>query len=350
MKEDVNYIKYNTAVLGGTFDLLHDGHKAFVRYAFSVAQRCVIGLTSDVYVSKIKGSFTIESYKRRYTMLYAFLEKEGFIKRAEIVSIDDLYGSTCDPAMKFDVLVVSSETERGGELVNIKRKERGLLPLPLLHSPDVYAEDGIIISSTRIRKGDIDTEGKLFFKKEWENKTFVLPQELRSELAKPFGQVFPQENIKHIVLPGYPNVTVGDVTTMLFNANNIQQEISVIDFVIERKKQPKALDKLGFKGVKTILHAENPPSKVTASLTSAIKRTISLLDISTKTVSSNRIIILIKGEEDLAVLPLILLLPLGWRIYYGQPHEGIVEVIVTIFLKIEARNLLARFQIITRGY
>lgn len=53
--------------------------------------------------------------------------------------------------------------------------------------------------------------------------------------------------------------------------------------------------------------------------------------------------ILIDGEEDLLVLPAIIYAPLGARVYYGQPGEGLVEVVVTHRKKRQALALLGKF-------
>ena len=38
--------KYSLVICGGTFDRLHEGHKAFLRAAFTAGERVIIGLTS----------------------------------------------------------------------------------------------------------------------------------------------------------------------------------------------------------------------------------------------------------------------------------------------------------------
>jgi hypothetical protein len=37
-----------------------------------------------------------------------------------------------------------------------------------------------------------------------------------------------------------------------------------------------------------------------------------------------RVLILVKGEEDLAVIPAAILAPPGSLVFYGQPGEGVV--------------------------
>ncbi|HJK04728.1 MAG TPA: DUF359 domain-containing protein [Methanocorpusculum sp.] len=54
--------------------------------------------------------------------------------------------------------------------------------------------------------------------------------------------------------------------------------------------------------------------------------------------------ILVEGEEDLAVLPLIERLPDGALILYGQPNEGVVVCEVTPVLRQHAKELLSYFE------
>ena len=52
--------------------------------------------------------------------------------------------------------------------------------------------------------------------------------------------------------------------------------------------------------------------------------------------------ILVKGEEDLGVLPAILLSPLNTAIFYGQPQKGLVYIKVTETSKQKALKLLQK--------
>ena len=60
-----------------------------------------------------------------------------------------------------DALVVSEATRSNGRKVNALRRLRKLPPLRLYVVRLVKAEDGLPLSSTRIRRGEIDTHGRL---------------------------------------------------------------------------------------------------------------------------------------------------------------------------------------------
>ena len=74
--------------------------------------------------------------------------------------IDDRFG----PAIHLedlDVLVVSVNTHPTGIELNHLRKERGLRPLELVAIPPVLADDGTLISSTRVMAGECDADGRV---------------------------------------------------------------------------------------------------------------------------------------------------------------------------------------------
>jgi hypothetical protein len=55
-----------------------------------------------------------------------------------------------------------------------------------------------------------------------------------------------------------------------------------------------------------------------------------------------RVAIVVEGEEDLLVLPLLAEMPLGSVIAYGQPHEGLVAVTVSEERREWARGFLKK--------
>ena len=147
--------------LGGTFDPVHDGHRALFERAFSLGD-VTVGLTDDDLASETRH---VERYVRSYTDRKADLRAElepiadEYDRRFEIRPLSEPTGIAVEP--QFDALVVSPETTDGAERINEIRTERGLEPLAIEVVDHIPADDGKRISSTRIVTGEIDRHGNL---------------------------------------------------------------------------------------------------------------------------------------------------------------------------------------------
>ena len=147
--------------LGGTFDPVHDGHRALFDRAFSLGD-VTVGLTSDDLAPRTRREDRpIRSYETRKGDLAAELREYAaeYDREFEIRKLTEPTGIATEE--RFDVLVVSPETATGGKRINEIRRERKLPELEIEIVDHVYAEDGEIISSTRIVRGEIDEHGNL---------------------------------------------------------------------------------------------------------------------------------------------------------------------------------------------
>jgi len=153
--------KYNKIAVGGTFDKFHEGHQRLLKKAFELSDQVLIGVTSDEF-ARYKGK--IDPCSQRMSNLKKTLKKyEGKYK---VSRLDD----SCGPAIQeedIEALVVSEETEPTAHLINDIRKKKGMKPLEIITIGMVLAEDGKPISSTRIRKGEIDVTGAVLKDKRW---------------------------------------------------------------------------------------------------------------------------------------------------------------------------------------
>jgi len=146
---------YKKVAVGGTFDKFHYGHRRLIDIAFEIGTYVVIGVTSNEF-GGIKGR--IEPCNVRMSNLRSLLEKKH--QNYDIQQLNDPYGTTIID-QTIDAIVVSEETEPTAFKINKIRKEKNMKPLDIVTIGMVLADDGIPISSTRIRKGEIDKMGTI---------------------------------------------------------------------------------------------------------------------------------------------------------------------------------------------
>ena len=153
--------KFRTVGVGGTFDELHKGHKTLLLKAFEVGEHVIVGMSTDQFVRQMGKPQRTASYKQRLKELGDFLDKHGLLQRAEVVPISDAYGGLLLSNDPIEALIVSRETEPTAAKINEKRREIGLTPLQIIVIDMIPSENHSPISTTRIRRGEIDREGHL---------------------------------------------------------------------------------------------------------------------------------------------------------------------------------------------
>jgi len=150
---------FDLVAMGGTFDAIHSGHMALLNKAFSISSKVIIGLTSDQLATK-KGKNLVNDYSKRLSLLKSVIEKNFPNISYEISKLENDFGpAVIEGSVK--ALVVSEETSNKGLLLNDLRTERNLPPVKIVVVPMVLAEDGKVISTTRIKNSEIDGSGNL---------------------------------------------------------------------------------------------------------------------------------------------------------------------------------------------
>jgi cytidyltransferase-like protein len=152
-------LKYNTVATGGTFDHIHKGHLALLAKSFEVGKRVVIGVTSDSFARK-EGKNPDESYEVRTRLLREAIRRYFPERDYVIAKLDDYFGPGI-ASPEVEAIVVSRETAKRVPIANELRKAKGFPPLQIEIVDFVLADDSRPISSTRIRSGEIDSEGRM---------------------------------------------------------------------------------------------------------------------------------------------------------------------------------------------
>ena len=146
--------------LGGTFDILHAGHTRLLEAALEVGESLIIGLTSDEFAaSRRPTERELASYEDREAGLRSWFSARDALERIEIVHLVEEWGPAAESA-DIDGIVVSEGTQDAAGRLNALRTARGLPPLEIIEVPHLLAEDGLPLSASRIRAGEVDTEGQ----------------------------------------------------------------------------------------------------------------------------------------------------------------------------------------------
>jgi pantetheine-phosphate adenylyltransferase len=151
--------RYRVIALGGTFDHLHKGHRALLDEGFRRGDRVLIGVVSDE-LAKALGKMPDGNFNERRKAVEEYIRKKHPKAKWETFPLYEPYGPFgSDP--KVEAIVVTPESLPRAESGNAARIKKGLRPVDILMVPLVLADDGVRISSTRVRKREIDIEGHL---------------------------------------------------------------------------------------------------------------------------------------------------------------------------------------------
>ena len=164
--------------------------------------------------------------------------------------------------------------------------------------------------------------------------TLTLPESLRSVLKKPFGDIYPDNELKDALEKYGLVAAVGDMTALTLKRLEITPHIAVVDFKTERKELASLEAEIRTIGIK-VAKLDNPAATITKALWEAIRSAYG---------SDDPTRVEVNGEEDLATLVCIHLAPMKSAVVYGQPKEGVVLVEITQKIKNMVRNILANME------
>lgn len=294
--------------MGGTFDHLHKGHTDFITFAGSLAKRVIIGVTDDTVVKGKQYSCSIQPYKIRMKKVIQFCKQRGLL--CTVIPLHDQYGPTIE-STDIVALAVTTATQKGGQQINHLRKRLKLPQLPIHIFQLTTGSDGHVITSTRIRSGDINRSGQFY------GQLFADDLILNETQKKFFSMVQGKIITEPSDLSAHQKVVVvGDVSLQQFIEHNWHYDLGIFD---NHTQRIKTIDTL--KSFDTRL--KNPAGIITTNLYNTIH--------SWKHSPFRHM--LIDGEEDLATVAAVLAMPLGTIVYYGQPNQGMVTIEISEEIK-----------------
>ncbi|OGK37332.1 hypothetical protein A3F03_04435 [Candidatus Roizmanbacteria bacterium RIFCSPHIGHO2_12_FULL_41_11] len=337
--------QYKHAAVAGTFDHLHAGHKAILRFAFSLAKIVTVGIASEKLLSQKNLERQIESFSKRQQTLIGFLQSLKVLPRTEIIQINDIYGNAVNDKT-LQAIVVTRETRQNAILINQKRQKTGLAPLTIVICPFLKDQSKKILRSTRIRQGLTDRDGTVYGQL-FQLKGYILPNHLRESLRQPLGEVirsqekdFSKASKKAVAKIRQKNppmvIAVGDIVALSLFELKCPPDLAIVDLINRREKISQESAVILIRNSKK--RYINKPGTIFLPAAKSIQKSIQQF-LATK--KQQRIVI--KGEEDLLGLPSILFAPLGAIVIYGQMGMGVVMVEVTEEVKKKVVVLLNKF-------
>ena len=328
-------------LVGGTFDFFHIGHQKLINSCLKNCDFLEIWVLSDDITQEKDPR--ISSWKERCDLIKQNLSSEQSSRVTFHELLDD-YGVAISHKNATKIFC-TSETFPTCQIINEKRLKRGLEPLSIISVSHELSKDGRIISSSRIRNGDINRDGEVWIKNKYIDSNLYLTKEVESMLKEPFGKLFEGPGDDHSIaitdainfLEDFhsPIIGVGDVTVRALQ--NIDQNVS-IGIIDEKTKRVKWE---GYKEINqslfdNIIQCTNPPGILTKSLFDCCKKAISNWVNKSQTT-----LIIVDGEEDLAPLFLHIVAPIKSAIIYGQPDKGVVLRITELDSKIRCQKILS---------
>lgn len=152
-------MKFKKVATGGTFDHLHLGHAALLNKSFEVGYSVVIGVTSDAFAQR-EGKSPDQSFTERAAGVEKYVSSNFPGREHVITALEDFFGPGI-ASPEVEAIVVTKETASRVPIANALRARKGYPPLEVVVVDHVLAEDSKPISSTRIRRGEIDEQGRL---------------------------------------------------------------------------------------------------------------------------------------------------------------------------------------------
>ncbi len=324
--------RYHKVGLGGTFDRFHIGHQHFLEFCGSLADTILVGITVPELILHKKAAEIIEPLDVRIAAVRKFLKEKKI--QAEVISLTDPYGPTLENS-QVEAVAVTEQTVRGAEAINAKRVELQLSPLPIHVCELLRDSTGQLISSTRIRLGKINRHGEVYY--ELLKNGLTLTNKQAEFFHQPQGPVLleidPTSQTQKIVL-------VGDFVTDFFLKQHAMFSAAVFDRKNLRQAYTSEILESHLTNSKH-LRLVNPASQLTPGVVQWVEQYCTeLANAQNSTKNLEPIFLEINGEEDLVTVAFVLLAPLDTHIYYGQPHQGMVKLIVNEELKEKFKSVL----------
>jgi uncharacterized protein (UPF0218 family) len=156
----------------------------------------------------------------------------------------------------------------------------------------------------------------------------ILPEEHRRLFKEPFGVLYRSMDEVVPLVMGKDIYSVGDVVTHNLQKRGITPTVAIVDGYTMRSPCIRMPAVHG-----ECIQVKNPAGTLTDELICALEHAV----------RNPPSTVIVDGEEDLAVIPLVLTARDGAIVLYGQPHKGVVLRTVDGEARKTAQQFLAHF-------
>ena len=337
-------------LVGGTFDRFHIGHQKLLEIGLKECHKLEVWMTSDNLATR--KDRRIDSWADRKKLILSSIHPD-LRTRLSFHTLEDAFGPA--PIHEdAEVIICTRETISNCHEINSIRANNKLKPLHTVIVDPVLGSNGEVVSSTNIRTGVTDRDGKPWLSEQIGISKISLNSKVEVMLKTPFGTLIEgNENEPKIAMikaldrisgePG-PIIAVGDVTVKTMQDLNRPADIAIIDGMTKRERWDQS-SKIDEGQYDNLLKCKNPAGTITPELYRCCSQALAKFGYDKNEQNAESTIIIVEGEEDLAPLILHPLAPIGSVILYGQPGRGVVIRLTDLDSKSRCRELLASMDV-----
>jgi len=161
-------------------------------------------------------------------------------------------------------------------------------------------------------------------------RDLVLPEKDRQLFKEPIGTELYDSDLGSFNAQT-TLITVGDVVSLTFRKHGIMPFLSIYDGMTERREMSEFAILVKDEEKEEVV---NPAGTITRELVGSIRGRM----------EGSGGLIKVDGEEDLALLPAIILAPLGSDIIYGWPGKCMMRVTTDESIRAKIEQLLLRME------
>lgn len=161
-------------------------------------------------------------------------------------------------------------------------------------------------------------------------RDLVLPEKDRQMFKEPLGTELYDSDLETFHAQT-TLITVGDVVSLTFRRHGIRPFLSIYDGITERREMTEFASLVEDEDKDEVV---NPAGRITRELVESIRGRI----------EGSGGLIKVIGEEDLALMPVILLAPIGTDIVYGWPGKCMMRITTDESIKSKIEQMMFRME------